>query len=86
MTRIELLDGKYAVVIAADQISYERRGEGWPGARGYTMEFNQLVEPLARRVALLEAALIHEYNEEWNVGDGITDEAKVQFLIDRIPK
>lgn len=38
------------------------------------------------RTAELEAALIHEYNEEWDVGDGITDEAKVQFLIDRIPK
>lgn len=44
------------------------------------------VQPLKARILLLESALVHEYNEEWDVGDGITDAEKVQFLIDRIPK
>lgn len=50
------------------------------------IERTKLCIKLRDRVALLEAALIHEYDEEWDVGDAIADEAKVQFLIDRIPK
>jgi len=84
---VKLLDGKYEVRIedGTGAMLFLRNGEPWPGGQAL-FQHAGLVAALVDRVADLESALIHEYNEEWDVGDSITDEAKVQFLIDRIPK
>lgn len=44
------------------------------------------VEKRDARIVQLEAALIHQYNEEWDVGDGITDAEKIEFLINQVTK
>lgn len=44
------------------------------------------IATLKAGIAEMRAALIRHYDQEWDIGDGISDDDKVKFLIGQVPK